>query len=428
MALCSAAAFLTPLGLCPVATEILETLSEFPGVRVLNEAFQREHSLEVHLPFLQTILGEFEIVPIVVGQCSGNDVATVLRNVWGGPETCIVISSDLSHFHPDYEARRIDAMTSTLIESGRIEELTSRHACGYLPIQGLLTNTASRGLKMKAIDLRNSSQTVGNPDRVVGYGAFISEGIEPSAVESTAAAGLAAAAQPPVPPVSMYTTGLAAPWLAVREPEQLVPRTPELAVSLTQGEQALLLRAAVEAIAQELRTGRPAAFDNPGKFSPALLQPAGAFVTLKKQGALRGCVGTIEAKEPLIANIVRSAGNAAFRDSRFPPLTRDELGGLQLHLSILSKPQAMTFEGEWDLIRQLRPKTDGLILRAGGRSAVFLPSVWEEITSPRDFVARLKRKAGLNPDVEYPDLTAERFTAYSVEGTIRDADASPGST
>ncbi|MCA8997784.1 MAG: AmmeMemoRadiSam system protein B, partial [Planctomycetaceae bacterium] len=138
MALCSAEEFETPLGRIPADTSALERVLDLPSVQVLNQAYQREHSLETQFPFLQTLLCDFQVVPIIVGQCDPVFVAQVLDALWGGPETCFVISSDLSHFLTDTDARRMDSQTSNLIETGRGDQLTSRHACGFLPIQGLL--------------------------------------------------------------------------------------------------------------------------------------------------------------------------------------------------------------------------------------------------------------------------------------------------
>jgi AmmeMemoRadiSam system protein B len=142
-----------------------------PQVRVIPEAHEREHSLEVELPFLQALLGEFDLVPLVAGEASAEEVAEVLERLWGGPETLIVISSDLSHYLPYEAAQRADRETARRILA--LEgSLDSRQACGAVPLNGLMEVARRRGLTPELLDLRNSADTAGDPSRVVGYGAF----------------------------------------------------------------------------------------------------------------------------------------------------------------------------------------------------------------------------------------------------------------
>jgi AmmeMemoRadiSam system protein B len=131
--------------------------------------------LEVQLPFLQEALGEFSLVPLVVGDAEPAEVAEVLDLLWGGPETLIVISSDLSHYHDYQTAQQLDRATSQAIEQLRIEDIQYDHACGRNPVIGLLHVARRLGLKAKTIDLRNSGDTAGSHDRVVGYGAYVFE-------------------------------------------------------------------------------------------------------------------------------------------------------------------------------------------------------------------------------------------------------------
>ena len=171
----SSATFETPLGALPVDRSAIEALRELPFVGVADAPHVREHSLEVQLPFLQRLLGEVEIVPLLVGDARREDVAGVLARLWRGEETTIVVSSDLSHDHDTDTARRRDAATADAIERGDGSRLGPDHACGFLPIAGLLAEACSRGLKARRLDLRNSGDTVGPKDRVVGYGAWCFE-------------------------------------------------------------------------------------------------------------------------------------------------------------------------------------------------------------------------------------------------------------
>jgi len=161
-------AFETPLGTVPLDRAALEGLP----VIVRDDVHRDEHAIEVHLPFLQEVLDDFCVVPLVVGAADAGEVATVLEALWGGDETCVLVSSDLSHFH-DYEtARALDDASRRAIEVLDGDALDRESACGRLPIQGLLRVVKARGLQVETLDVRNSGDTAGTKDRVVGYGAW----------------------------------------------------------------------------------------------------------------------------------------------------------------------------------------------------------------------------------------------------------------
>jgi hypothetical protein len=175
LALSSADRFATPLGDIPVDLEAIGIISGFPRVIVMDEAHAREHSLEVHLPFLVEVLGDFALVPIAVGEAAPEDVARVLDALWGGPETLIVVSSDLSHYHDYARACELDRETSRAIVAMQPEKIGYEQACGRRPVNGLLVTARRRGLRADTLDLRNSGDTAGDRDEVVGYGAYIFE-------------------------------------------------------------------------------------------------------------------------------------------------------------------------------------------------------------------------------------------------------------
>ena len=166
-------AFDTPLGRILVDQEAIAQIRDLPQVGFLETAHAQEHSLEVHLPFLQEVLGEFKLVPLVVGEATPEEVGAVLEALWGGPETLIVISSDLSHYHDYQTAKRLDAATSQAIEALRYEDIGYEDACGRNPVNGLLWVAQRKGLQCRTIDLRNSGDTAGPRDQVVGYGAYV---------------------------------------------------------------------------------------------------------------------------------------------------------------------------------------------------------------------------------------------------------------
>lgn len=171
LALPSAKAFATPLGTVDVDTEAAALALEVPHVSVDEAAHALEHSLEVQLPFLQTVLDDFRIVPFAVGDASAAEVAAVIEKLWGGPETLIVVSSDLSHYHPYAAARQIDRGTAAAILA-LDGSLDHDQACGATPINGLAMCARRLDLKSELIDLRNSGDTAGDKSRVVGYAAF----------------------------------------------------------------------------------------------------------------------------------------------------------------------------------------------------------------------------------------------------------------
>ena len=171
LALPGAAAFETPLGAVEVDQEAVEAVASLPQVVESPAAHAPEHSLEVELPFLQVLLPEARLLPLVVGDAAGPEVAEVLERVWGGPETAIVISSDLSHYLPYDVARRIDEETARQILD-LAPPVDPRRACGARPIDGLLAAARRRGLAPELLDLRSSGDTAGDRRQVVGYGAF----------------------------------------------------------------------------------------------------------------------------------------------------------------------------------------------------------------------------------------------------------------
>jgi AmmeMemoRadiSam system protein B len=172
IALPGARAFGTPFGAVPIDSQGVEKLRGLPQVHQFPAAHEREHCLEVELPFLQRMIPDLAIVPLVVGEASDEEVREVIAVLWGGDETRIVVSSDLSHYH-DYEtAQCLDQATAALIESGRPEQLSAGQACGYLAIRGLLLAAKQHGLGGRTLDLRNSGDTAGPRHSVVGYGAF----------------------------------------------------------------------------------------------------------------------------------------------------------------------------------------------------------------------------------------------------------------
>ena len=168
----AADAFATPLGQLAVDTGARDALVDAGVVAVRDDAHAEEHSLEVQLPFVQVGLGDVTVLPLAVGQVPPDRVASVLDRVWGGEETLVVVSTDLSHYLDHAGATELDRRTAEAVVAGRPERLGRHDACGVIPLQGLLAAANQRGLGVELLDLRTSADTAGSPDRVVGYGAF----------------------------------------------------------------------------------------------------------------------------------------------------------------------------------------------------------------------------------------------------------------
>jgi AmmeMemoRadiSam system protein B/AmmeMemoRadiSam system protein A len=345
----SAHAFETPLGTIPIDHAALRTLQDLPQVVKSDPAHALEHSLEVQLPFLQTVLGEFTLVQLAVGLAGVADVAEVIERLWGGPETLVVISTDLSHYHSYDVARGVDAATLARI-AACATDIDHDEACGATPLNGLLSFAKKRNIPVRLLGACNSGDTAGDKDRVVGYSAFALYEV------SDADAG------------------------------------------------AVLLGVARGAIEEGLFGTRPDVFD-----APWLRQPGASFVTLLKNGALRGCIGSLQAARPLAQDVADNAAGAAFRDPRFPALSALEWSQCEVEVSLLSVPKPVAFADEADLLRQIRPGEDGLILEAEGRRATFLPQVWESVPDKRLFLGQLLRKAGLPPETALARCAISRY-------------------
>ncbi|MFI4975113.1 MAG: AmmeMemoRadiSam system protein B [Caulobacterales bacterium] len=364
VAVSPADAWATPLGPLAVDRAARDALARQPGVSLAAEPFDGEHSLEVHLPFIHRALGDVQILPILVGQPNPGQVSDLLDTLWGGPETAIIVSSDLSHFHDYDTAAAKDAQTAAGIERLNAQVCQGDRACGFHAIAGLLDQALRRDLRATALDVRNSGDTQGARDRVVGYGSFAFE--------------YAHAAQ------------------------------------LDEGSRLALIDIARKVVSQAARDGgQPPKLTINGQLPRTLLAQRATFVTLRVGERLRGCRGSIAPQRSLFADVAENAFQSGFGDPRFPPLAAEELQQLSFHVSILSTPRRVACAGEAELLRVLRPDVDGLILRDGARQSLFLPSVWEQLPDPMTFVRQLKLKAGLPADYWSDGVEAFRFVTES---------------
>jgi AmmeMemoRadiSam system protein B/AmmeMemoRadiSam system protein A len=333
--------------------------------RTLDAAHDREHGIEVLLPFLRQLAPQAQIVPLVIGRASPAEVAAVIDRLAGQPgaEPLFVLSSDLSHFLPLGEAQAMDAGTARMIETGQAGALTPSHACGSKAVAGFLISEAGLGARLLRLGMANSHAVSGDAARTVGYGAWA-----------------------------------------------IAPGTAAL---LDESARGVLLAVARQALEARLRRGRTPKVRR-DSFPPELQTHMASFVTLKRQGRLRGCIGSIGAHRSLIADVVENAVRAGLADRRFPPLAADELASTEISLALLSPARPMHFASQADLERQLVPGRDGLVLTEGDRRGVFLPMVWDALPGPGAFLNGLKVKAGLPETHWSKHLRVARFHAEAV--------------
>lgn len=350
----------TPLGEIKLNKEINEELNQRFGCAFQDDAFADEHSVEVQIPFIQKMLPHVKIVPILATKI--DIVEKIIANFWSNPENAFVISSDLSHFLTSAEARKLDSITAETIETKNIEKFTTNQACGACGISGLMSFARRKNYSLILVGMYNSGDITGDTSRVVGYGSwFLYEGEKNQFIKEY---------------FSDY-----------------------------------VIDVCKSSILAGFKNETPKLEDIPAVFG----QMGACFVTLEKQGNLRGCIGSIIAHRPLIDDLVKNAQNSAFSDPRFQPLSEDEFGELSIDVSLLSEPVKMDFDDEKDLLNQIRQDIDGIIIKERGYQAVYLPSVWEQLPDKKLFLNSLKLKAGLPENYFSQTFEAYRFTTEYIK-------------
>ncbi len=359
-----AEAYRTPLGLVPISEKAKGLVGVAPFVLEPRCLVERppwwrqapkpapepgqdtpetwEHSVEVQVPFLQKTLKDFKILPIVLGEADPEQVARALAGILDD-RTIVVASSDLSHYHTYDVAKALDSRCVKAVCDLNIEQMKNQEACGKTPILSLLHLARLKGWKARLLDYRNSGDVTGEKDRVVGYSA-----------------------------VAFYAPG----------PENLA--APERQALLD------LARRTLTSVVTNGNLPEVASQEWP----PKLAEKKACFVTLTRSGALRGCIGHLLPQARLCQAVVDNARNAALRDPRFPPVRAEELDKLRIEISVLTEPQPLCFDSPDDLLSQLHPYEDGVLLQIGLRMATFLPQVWAQIPDKVAFLDHLSEKAG----------------------------------
>jgi MEMO1 family protein len=380
-AISAVAAYETPLGKIGLHNDCRYLRRKHSHLFEYNPLSDRtEHSVEVVLPFLQYSLGDFQLVPMVIGGADPQAVASAVAGVMDG-KTLLVASSDLSHFLPYRKAVTWDRETLDLIKNIEPEKLMARQnsACGKAPVAVILHLARQRHWRPVLLDYRNSGDTAGDKSRVVGYAA-----------------------------VAFYET------IQARGKGE---NPMENCYSKENG--GVLLRLARRTITEKL--GQAFDAEASARLEEKLREEcfdsrSGTFVTLTLNGQLRGCIGNMSATVSLRDGVRQNAISAAFHDPRFSPLTDAELEKVRIEISILTEPQTLAYDGGDDLIGKLRPDIDGVIISKGLNRATFLPQVWKQLPQPSDFLSHLCMKAGLESHVwQTGTLDVQTYQVVSFE-------------
>lgn len=407
-------AFATPLGEVPLDRAAIEQLRRSPLVGSVAEAERQEHSIEIELPLLQRALTPgWSLVPVLVGRLDeqGYQTAAELLRPLADARTLVLVSSDFTHYGPRFgyqpfplddqtpaRLRELDGQASARIQARdqagllALERRTGITVCGIRPI-AILLGMLPPEARVEPLDYQTSGALTGDYRNSVSYAAFAITADQPLAASAGPAQGTAFA---------------------------VVPTDDPPAGAPTAAELELLHRLALLGIDQAVLGKSPATESRLRRLVDSLTarlkEPGGAFVTLKRGGELRGCIGYILPREPLYLAVLENGDNAARRDPRFTPVTRDELAGLSVEVSVLTPPRPIAGYQAFEVGRQ------GVILSKSGRSAVFLPEVATEQGWDRaETLTHLALKAGLPSDAwrsgaEFQVFESSHYTApYSAE-------------
>ncbi|HOO44913.1 MAG TPA: AmmeMemoRadiSam system protein B [Deltaproteobacteria bacterium] len=341
-------AYETPLGQIMIHDDAHRLRKENPLFKAVDASDRSEHSIEVVLPFIQYALAEFSLVPIVLGSGDSDAYTDAIGDIIDN-DTLLVISSDLSHYMRYSHAVEKDRETIGMILNLREDALgrNSSRACGINGIRVLVTLARQRGWKPMLLNYTNSGDTAGSKDSVVGYAA-----------------------------IAFYGGPM------------------EKTFSEEQGQ--VLVKLAKDTIEKKLgmKTGETALPEDALK-DEAFQTKRGVFVTLNRKGRLRGCIGSLEARDTVLEGVRRNAVNAAFHDPRFNPVAPSEMDDMEIEVSILTEPKPIEYTDYKDLLEKLRPGIDGVIIRSGYAGATFLPQVWDQLPDKAEFLSHLCAKAGM---------------------------------
>ena len=392
--------FETPLGKIAVDTELAQAMRKrLPSIIVHDGVHAKDHTVEIHLPFIQTIKPDCKILPVMFGEVVPTfcrDFVDALQACMGNRKILIFASSDMSHYPSSDDARETDAETMALIQNGNLAAMCARHDGDGINRPGLVTPlcaTGGVGVAMiwaerhgadtvTILKQANSGDVSNDRKQVVGYGS-----------------------------AAFSKSGHGTPFhvnLGVTE-KRAYAQTTDDDFSVSKDVQDELLKLVRDRITAEAN-GRPWRYTPPDNL-PELLKPAAVFVTLHKNGRLRGCIGTTAPRDPLWKIVEYMAYSAAFDYPRFSKVTADEVDALQIEISVLSPMKLAKSPDE------IVPFKHGVMVRQGRNSGLFLPQVWDQLPDKKRFMGYLcEEKAGIDYDAwKSPDTKIYLFTVFAFE-------------
>jgi hypothetical protein len=366
-------AYDSPLGKVKLSPEVKNLLKE-ENIASIPAADEREHSIEIEIPFLQRVLKDFSIIPVIVGRIDPEEFASLLEK-YSDDKTLIVCSADLSHFHSYNEAVKLDKYSLDSILDLNAEAINEAEIDSPWAVMSLIELAKRKNWKTKLLDYKNSGDIIKDKSSVVGYGA-----------------------------VAFYsdTEKFPADEKVLHEKEIFTP-----------DEKYFMRRLAKQTVETFVREGkRFQKKDIPESFKQNLKSSYACFVTLRNyDDELRGCIGTIEPFDTLYNSIIENAISAASRDYRFSPVGISELAGLKYEVSVLTKPEQIFPEDINGLFWSI--KNRGVIIEQNYNHAVYLPQVWEQLSSPEEFLGSLCRKAGLTAK-EWKNFNSMKYSVFSL--------------
>jgi len=363
--------FETPMGEVKVSSDAGLLKKESKIIQSIDLIEEKEHSLEIQLPFLQKVLGSgFEIIPMVLGDLSEADRTTLagILTKHLDSETLLVVSTDLSHYYPYDTAASLDAECIEAITDLNIKAAEGCEMCGMNPVLVLMEMAKKLGWNTHLLKYANSGDTTGDPSGVVGYAA-----------------------------IAFYA--------GKKEEKKEHKKAPS--GDLNNAEKKYLLGLARETIENYIKSGE---VTEPHTDDQKLKETRGAFVTLEKKGQLRGCIGHIVPVQPLFLDVRDNAISAATEDPRFRQVVEEELDKIEIEISVLTFPEEIKTKSAKETLETIRPGIDGIILNYKGRGATYLPQVWEQLPGKEEFLGSLCMKAGLSPgDWKQKDAKISRY-------------------
>lgn len=354
--------------------KLTNRLIKMQGIGFDNAAHEAESSLEMQLPFVHAVFGkDVEIMPILIEDASIEQITDLIDTVWGGPETVIIVSTDMSSGQNAESVGKEIRKTARLLERKDVSAIKQQYFCAPLPVEGLLAYAKENNMEVRTIALQTSADVYPMTDKVIGFGAF-----------------------------GIYETDNTAQEHGFEQMENLV-----------RSNQEDLLRVAAQSIVTGFERGRAIRLRE-NRYPEALREKGMTLVNIYYNGALRGSAGSGEPTRSIIEDIAENAYAAGVSDFRFIPLDEEEIKDAEITISFLTPPRQIRFDSEEDLLTKITPQKDGLILKERSNRALFPPQIWETFSSPREFLSHLKQKAGLPADYWSPTVKVYRFDVIDI--------------